>query len=121
MRTYDKRFIQLAESLAKKSRMHHKIGAVITSKKQVISVGYNRFLGLNSNIGFSDKWSIHAETDALRKALSFIHDNPKVSLTIYIARRGQRLAKPCENCISLISPYIDRFVYTDNGNIVEEF
>ena len=121
MRSYDKEFISVAEELVKKSTMHHKLAAVITNKKRIVSVGINRFLGLNSYIGMSDKWSIHAECDALRKALAYIHDNPNVSLTMYVARKNKKLAKPCPNCLKLITPYIDRIVYTDGGKIVEEF
>jgi deoxycytidylate deaminase len=121
VRNYDKGFVELAEALACKSHMRHKVGAVITNKKRVISVGYNRFLGLNSNIGMSDRWSIHAECDALRKALSYIHDYTNVKLTVYVARRGKGLARPCNNCMKLLMPHIDRFVYTDGGEITEEF
>ena len=121
MRNYDNQFIAVAEALAIKSTMHYKLAAVICNKKRVISVGYNRFLGLNSNIGLSDKWSIHAECDALRKALNYIHDYPNAQLTIYVARKGKKNARPCTNCMKLLMPYIDRFVYTDGGNITEEF
>ena len=121
MRNYDNYFIALAESLASKSTMHYKMAAVITDKKRVISVGYNRFLGLNSNIGLSDKWSLHAECDALRKALSYIHDYPNAKLTVYVARRGRKNARPCVNCMRILLPYIERFVFTDKGSITEEF
>jgi deoxycytidylate deaminase len=121
LRSYDRDFIELAEALAKKSKMHHKMGAVITDKKRIVSVGYNRFSGLDSNIGMSDKWSLHAEADALRKSISYIHNNPNARLTVYVARKKKSLAKPCINCIRLLTPYIDRFVYTDSGSITEEF
>lgn len=121
MRSCDKEFITIAESLAHKSQMHYKLAAVIVHRKRVVAVGYNRYLGLNSNIGLSDKWSIHAEADALRKAIDYVHNNPTCKLTIYVARRGQKNAKPCENCIRILIPYIDRFVYTQGGEIIEEF
>lgn len=121
MRSCDQDFIDVAESLAHKSQMHYKLAAVITHRKRVISVGYNRYLGLNSDVGMSDKWSIHAEADALRKAIDYVHDNPTAKLTIYIARRGKKNAKPCLNCLKLLMPYINRFVYTQAGEVTEDF
>lgn len=121
MRSYDQSFIDIAQSLVKKSLMHYKLAAVIAHKKRVIAVGYNRYLGLNSDVSMSDKWSLHAEAQALKRALDFIHDNPDAKLTVYVARKNKRLAKPCVNCIKLLMPYVDRFVYTDGGSITEDF
>ena len=121
MRNYDNEFIKMAEQISKKSTMHYHLGTLIVSKKYIISFGFNRFSGLNSYHIFGNKWSIHAEADALRKALPYIHDNPTAKLTAYVARTGKKNARPCSNCMKLLSPYIDRFVYTIGGEIVEEF
>lgn len=121
MRSCDIEFIRLAEFMAQKSQMHYKLAAVIVHRKRVISVGYNRYLGLNSNVGMSDKWSIHAEADSLRRAINYVHNHPTAKLTIYIARRGNKNAKPCINCLKLLMPYINRFVYTQAGEVTEDF
>ena len=85
-----------AISLAQKSTMLQKHGAIILSKNgEVIGQGYNHFTDYMSH-----QWSCHAEIAAL---LSIKNKREKLSdASLLVVRIGNdgipKLSKPCENC-----------------------
>jgi deoxycytidylate deaminase len=120
-RAVDREFIYFAEKVARKSRMRHKIGAILVWKKQVISTGYNRWSGLENEetvYGVPSSWSLHAELDCIRRGLSFLHDHKSASLTMYVVRKNYRLSMPCPNCTRMIfnTPNIKRIIYSNGFN-----
>lgn len=92
-------FIQLAKNLARKSQLSRHHGAVITKGKRVIGSGVNSF-----NKRAHNKWSIHAEENAIYDAL-----NKGISLSgakLYVVRLNRanqtKNSKPCNYCARLI-------------------
>jgi len=98
---------------ALKSNMQHKHACVITFHNKIISIGYNRY-----NLNYKDiyssnkyeykhnKYSIHAEKDAIMK----IKDkNILKNCKIYIIRINNNLSiindYPCEMCYKLLNKY----------------
>ncbi len=98
---------------ALKSNMQHKHACAITFHNKIISIGYNRY-----NLNYKDiyscncceykhnKYSIHAEKDAIMK----IKDkNILKDCRIYIIRINNNLniiqGEPCEMCYKLLNKY----------------
>jgi deoxycytidylate deaminase len=114
MKTIPAHLIELAHKLSLRSDMRHKIGAVIfNNKNYIISVGYNKWLAIgqpHSN-GNHNKFSIHAEVDALtgcsRKELW--------GASILVVRSTWGLAKPCPACQAIILNSGIKNVYFSNG------
>src|ERR1035437_2916776 len=119
MRKSDTQFAALAHDQTFKSKMHHKIGSVLVCGKQVIGTGFNKLTGYGSGIRYSNKWSLHAEM----KILHFVFDATKAKgLTLYVVRRGYKLARPCPHCQQLLSKSsISRIVYSIDGTLEELF
>lgn len=117
-------FLKIAERIASKSDMRHKLAAIVVHKNTVLSVGYNRQMGteldrkpigvLSSHGG---NYSIHAEIDALNKALK-VYPEARVwgnKLVLYVARKGWKLAYPCEDCLKMLKRYGISEIYFTNG------
>jgi deoxycytidylate deaminase len=100
-----------AISLAKKSTMLQKHGAIIISKNgEILGQGFNTL----SNF-MSHQWSCHAEISAL---LSIKNKREKlVDASLLVVRIGNdgevKLSKPCEKCRKEISKFgIKRVFYS---------
>lgn len=126
MKKFDKNMIGIAEKIAHKSNMRYQICALVVCKKTIVSVGYNKFLSMIPEFTFNGTgkvYSVHAELDALNKALKVYPEfrNGEFDLKLYIARRGFRLAKPCHKCIKVLknSP-IHSVIYTDVNDTISE-
>lgn len=85
----------LAEKLAMKSQVRHKMSAVIYNKKGVINTGYNRWLYKGTRKRAYGKYSIHAEIDCMLG----VSKQEMIGASIYIYRQRGNLAKPCLHCM----------------------
>ncbi len=96
----------IKKSAQNPTEMRHKLAAIITKGSWIIAVGYNRWKSFDH--------SIHAEQDAINKALKLL-DNLE-GCELYIARWCKTqvgLSKPCNKCmIQIHSQGIDRVYYT---------
>jgi deoxycytidylate deaminase len=119
MRAYDTEFIAFAEEAAEKSDCKMKMGACLVKNKRVVSTGYNRWFGLNKVLTkYGLLWSLHAEMAALSNAPY----NAGYGGTIYISRMGNKMAKPCNRCSTIMAKAgISRVVYTAGGWPVSKY
>lgn len=96
-----------------KSNMHHKHGCVITYRNKIIAEGFNRYnlnlkniYNCNNNCYQRDKYSIHAEKDAIMKIKN---KNILKDCTIYIIRIKNlneiEPGIPCNMCSKLLEKY----------------
>jgi deoxycytidylate deaminase len=94
--------------------MRHKIAAIVVHKNNVLSVGYNRPFG---DIPHEGTWSIHAEIDAVTKAFK-VYPEYRLDgdLILYVARKGNKNAKPCEDCQKFLFDHRVREVYFSTGS-----
>jgi deoxycytidylate deaminase len=99
------------------------MAAMVVHKNTVLSVGYNRQMGTDLDkkpIGVlcsGGAYSIHAEIDALNKAFK-VYPEMRVygnNLTLYVARKGWRMAMPCEDCQKMLKRYDITEVFYTNG------
>lgn len=116
--TRDKNFFELTHKIASTSLCHYRVGAIITNGARVLAVGVNV---LKSHPIITQKYqehciSIHAELSALLKAQTNI-----VGATMYVARDGGKISKPCKACRSLITLAGIRYiVYSTKEGLVKE-
>lgn len=102
--------IHIAIKEALKSNCRYKHGAVIAKGGCVITKGYNKKKE-HPRWGGGHWNGVHAEADAIRKALSLGVDLSKCVL--YIARHNKGISKPCPDCAKLIKKYnIKKVVFT---------
>lgn len=108
------RFFQLAEKISKLSNHHkYKVGSVITSGPNVISVGFNQ-LKTHPKSTHPHK-NLHAEMSAILLAKQDLKD-----CEIYVFRQLKdntpAMSKPCEYCMTLIQEAgIKKIHFTVNG------
>lgn len=112
-------FMNMAASVAKRSILRIRVGAVVTKRRHIVSMGYNqkKTHPLIHKFPYDPHVGLHAEMDAC-----FGIDTDMLSgSTIYIARllRNNKtaLSKPCEGCQALLKYFgIKNIIYsTDNG------
>ena len=103
-------FIDIAKNCAMKSNMSHKHGCVIVYRNTVLSSGYNYY------INFANKYSVHAELDAIHKVKNKYKVLPHCEL--YVVRISNlsnntelKCSKPCEMCSNIIKKYNIKEVY----------
>ena len=117
-------FLKVAERIASRSDMRHKLAAMVVHKNTVLSVGYNRQMGEDLDkkpmgvLSFhGGNYSIHAEIDALNKAFKVYPEYRTYgnNLTLYVARKGWKLAMPCEDCQKMLKRYDITEVFYTNG------
>jgi len=113
----DKHFLNLTEIAAHTSDMRHKLSAILVFKRTVLSVGYNRHMGMELQLdrGYGQSYSIHAEVDAFRKAVKVYPEvwEANSGLTLYVTRKGFKMAKPCDLCLKFLKKTpVNRIVYT---------
>ncbi len=119
-RKFDEDFFVRVSTLAKKSTMTHKHGAIIVRNNEIISEGVNHMAPF-----LMHKHSVHAEIDALCKIRG---KNKKFmeECTMLVVRIGPpskdfafKMSKPCKNCSdAILKSGIRRVFYSaENGDI----
>jgi deoxycytidylate deaminase len=116
-------FLKIVEKISQKSDMRHKLAAMIVHRNTVLSVGYNRQMGEyldKKPIGVlcsGGAYSIHAELDALNKCFKVYPEHRIMNnkLVLYVARKGFKLAKPCDDCQTTLKRYGISEIYFTNG------
>lgn len=124
----DFRYFNMAKRRADSNTFpHFPLGAVITNDNHLVSVGHNqekthtlqrRFNSYRQyvfDINDHKVWHyLHAEIDAIRRAIQQYGKDILKGATIYVYRSmkngGQGYAKPCEACMAAIIAYGIRFV-----------
>lgn len=96
--------------MAEKSDCKQQMGSCLVKDKRVISTGYNRWFGLNKVLTkYGMLWSLHAEMSVLSNAPY----KAAYGGTIYVYRKGGKMAKPCVKCENILwKAGINRVVYT---------
>lgn len=117
------RFFQAAILAASKSSFRHRLGCVITKGNAIIESGtnaVNRHQGIVKTDSFAG--SLHAELDALSKAIRNGKAKQLVGASLYVVRLMKNnidkgLALPCKSCYDVIRKQgIKRIYYSDaNG------
>ena len=114
------RFINIAIEQATNSTLVHRHGAILFSRRSIISKGFNQFVSGRQRY---TSISIHAEMNCLRE----FHKHTKYKRChILVVRLNSNLklvnSKPCRDCmISLLKMGIKNVYYSDeSGNIVCE-
>lgn len=108
------RALKLALAVCEHSEERYKLGAVIFKRKP-ISFGYNK---TNRNWPGGTTYghwsgSLHAEIHALIAARSTVK-----GASIFVARKHERLAKPCNACMAALKEAgIDKVYYTNGSGI----
>jgi deoxycytidylate deaminase len=107
--------MEIAKNEALKSTMNNKHGAVIFKGRELISIGYNQ--NFNREI-YKNKYSIHAEIDALMKAIKAKKDiRGATMIVVRIAWKHNNsfiMSKPCDDCANaIIKNEIGTVFYTD--------
>ena len=100
---------------------NQRMGAFVVYKNTVIAKGMNqeKTHPLQKKFAVREEAEfIHAEVDAISKAIKILNTEQLAKATIYIARMKkdgtQGLAKPCQGCANLIkSLNIKRIVWTE--------
>lgn len=102
----------LAKSMASKSPMYFKLGAVIFKRGKLLGFGYN---SMKTHPMFGSKLhykTLHAEGDALYCAKKL--GNKTQGATIIVYRRNNRNAKPCKYCQEMLRKAgIVKVIYTN--------
>jgi len=117
MRLPNKRQTDIALSAAKRGYGRYQLGAVIFRGNEVVSIGWNKS---KTHPEFGNSWSnkIHAEADAIIKALKQKCDLTKCSMLV--VRAGWNLAKPCSCCSHMIASHgIKNVFYTTSMDIIK--
>lgn len=100
----------------------HNLVAAIMYKKRPISIGYNSYIKthpLQRRItNHPQKIFIHAEIDAVIKALNKVSERDLKCCDLYICRVKRNgdvgIAKPCENCYEFVKHRVNNIYYTEN-------
>jgi deoxycytidylate deaminase len=117
-------FIHLAEKVASLSTHYNKIGAVITRKRRVISVGTNKnklhAKQINPHTDIIGS-NIHAELDAIIKAPYFLLEGSNIYVVRLFKNNSMGLARPCKSCINILKQYrIKYMIYSTNESWEKE-
>ena len=116
------RYFRTAKAVSLKSTDRVKIGAVLVSKHQIVSVGFNKMTKTHPKMSkLSEHKRIHAELDALIG----VDASATKGSTVYIYRETRRggvaLSKPCPHCQVLLKEAGVKTVYYSDpaifGNI----
>lgn len=108
------KFMDIAKGVSELSTFYkYRLGAIITIKGKVVARGWNKakshpkqkhYNELRSTVVDGAPHYVHAEMDAINKAISMGIDLSKAELTVY--RTGldkqQKMARPCAACMSAI-------------------
>lgn len=93
------RLAELARRAASFSTLRQRVGAVISSRNRILSVGCNK---RKTHPQSPSKWSIHAEVDALlglpREVL-----NGSTVCVVRLTKRGLlAMSRPCAGCVGIL-------------------
>lgn len=98
-------------NIAKKSTMKHRHGCCLVYRNKIISTGYNycnKMEKFDDNY-INNKYSIHAEKDAIRKIKDTTILNKSVIYVIRISNSNDDISIvegiPCHHCNKLINKY----------------
>jgi deoxycytidylate deaminase len=69
----DEKFLALASSVAHKSTLYYKHGAVLVYHGKPVSMGYNSSRNYSKDKIIHECCSCHAEIDAIRNATKVVH------------------------------------------------
>lgn len=114
------RFVELAKRAARHSQYHMRVGAVITRKNQVLSLGFNK--PSKTHPRSRSRWSrIHAELDAI---LGVPLDALRGS-SVYVVRLTKAgllaMSRPCSDCMVLLKEVgVRKVYYVDRGRVIRE-
>lgn len=102
----------LAKSMARKSPMYFKLGAVIFRRGKLLGFGYNSSK-THPKFGSKEHYkTLHAEGDALYCAKKLGNDVEGATMIVY--RMNNRNARPCKYCQELIKKAgILKVIYTN--------
>lgn len=127
----DKRFCDLAVSLAKTSKHQIRVGAVLLSGREIISVGVNSiskshpmqkyYNDLYRGFTVPIHNNIHAELDAILKYRRMRIELPKLKIVIArLNKSGELLAgRPCPACYAaIIDNNIDSIIYSTETQFI---
>lgn len=122
MKLIDNQFITIAETLASKSTMRHKLCCLAVYKNKVLAVGYNKLLSdqVPEKTIHGDIWSIHAEIDSVRKAMKVYPELKNEGITLYVARKGFKMAKPCDDCQKILKKMKVKKVFYSAGMYIRD-
>ena len=97
--TRDKGLYDLTYRIADTSQCHYKMGAIIVKGNRVLSVGVNQIKTHPAIAKTYDDYcvSIHAELAALLRNKTDV-----TGATMYVARNGGKVSKPCKSCMVYI-------------------
>lgn len=115
----DKELYNLAYKIAGTSLCHYRMGAIITKGARVLSVGVNV---LKTHPIIAEKYqehciSIHAELQCLLRAQTDI-----TNATMYVARNGGLVSKPCSACWEYMKTSGIKFVvYSTKQGLVKAY
>jgi len=115
---YDIKLMEYCSDIALKSDMRSKHGCIIVDKNgNIISTAYNKTLNISphklKNLNKDDKFSVHAEENALNNV-----DKTKLyGAKLYVIRLGGNIennplilnSKPCKRCTSIIEKCMKKF------------
>lgn len=109
-----------AITLAKKSTMGHRHGAVIVKNGEIIGEGYNHIATYMSH-----SWSCHAEMAAIlslkNRGKKYLEDASMIVVRVSNHRlqaQHLKLSKPCERCTEqIIKSGIRRVFYSTNIDV----
>lgn len=114
--------IRMASKVALKSTYkQHRLGAVVVKGGRILATGYNQ-LRPSKLIGTA---TLHAEAAAILELLKNQRQHDAVGADIYVSRwtRGGRIgmAKPCDQCMSLLrSVGISTVYFTTDKQVTEK-
>jgi len=112
--------IELAKRVAKNSDHHsHQVGAVITYKNRVLSVGFNK--SKTHPKSFHQFKSTHAEFDAVLSLGQM--DYSKCSVYVYREKKDGSMgnSKPCEWCQKMLKSIgLNTIYYSHENGIIKE-
>lgn len=118
--------IILAKTMAMKSNMTNKHGAVLINGGKICGYGYNHinYDHINMpNYRYNTIASIHAEIDCLRSCIDFIKRKKKryIMVIVRISKDGDSFlySKPCSLCLDMLRLFrVRKILYTeDDGSI----
>jgi len=111
--------INKAVDQAIKSEYYQKVGAIIFDKNIIVSTGYNQPLRSVRSATFKffkNKYSVHAEVDAIIKAKCDLKG--KSILVVRINSEGKLMkAKPCSYCRDYLNYVGIKNIYYSSGYI----
>jgi tRNA(Arg) A34 adenosine deaminase TadA len=102
-----------------------KIGACVTHKKRIISYGFNQKKSHTIQARYGKYPYLHAEIDAIRKALFVLDPGILKKCCVYVMRIKKNnklgLSKPCIACQYVLDLFQVRQVWysSDSGQFIE--